>query len=257
MMLERILDATHRRLPDLLDREDDIVRQARETPPPPPFRPALAGDELAVIAEVKRRSPSRGELAPELDPITQASRYAAGGAAAISVLTEPEFFAGSSTDLVTVARTTGLPTLRKDFVLEPVQVWESRTLGAAAILLIVAALEDEQLRRLLKIAEEAGVDALVEVHTPEEAMRAVAAEASIVGVNNRDLTDFTVDLSTAEAVAPLLGEVPVTVAESGIFTAEDARRLREAGYDAILVGEALVRADDPAGLVRELRLSHE
>lgn len=252
-MLDQILAATRSRLPDLVSRHEDIVRQAREAPPPPSFRDALVADGLAVIAEVKRRSPSRGELASDLDPVTQATRYATGGAAAVSVLTEPEFFSGSPADLTAVTLATGLPVLRKDFILEPVQVWESKAMGAAAVLLIVAALDDDRLGHLLEIAGEAGLDALVEVHTAEEAKRAVGSGALIVGVNNRDLNDFQVDLATSEKLAPVLADVAVTVAESGIFGMDDARRLAAAGYDAVLVGEALVKANDPAALVRELR----
>lgn len=252
-MLDRILAATRRRLPDLVSRQEDIVRQAREAPPSPSFRDALDAAGMAVIAEVKRRSPSRGDLAPDLDPVTQATRYATGGAAAVSVLTEPEFFAGSAADLTAVSLATGLPVLRKDFILEPVQVWESKAMGAAAVLLIVAALDDERLSLLLGAAAEAGLDALVEVHTVDEAERAVGSGAPIVGVNNRDLTDFHVDLATSEKLAPLLADVPVTVAESGIFGADDVRRLAAAGYDAVLVGEALVKSDDPAALLQQLR----
>src|SRR5690606_10364159 len=246
MMLERILDSTRRRLPDLVARADDIVRQATEAPPPPPLADALRGDRLAVIGEVKRRSPSRGPLDLELDPVAQATRYAVGGAAGISVLTEPEFFSGSDADLAAVAvasrlpvlrkdfslepgRARGaaggaagssvltepqvlpgsgaelgavpvasrLPGLRKDFTLEPVEVWEARALGASAVLLIVAALDDSRLRRLIEVAAEAGLDALVEVHTPDEAARAVDAGAAFVGGNNRDLHTFDVDLATA------------------------------------------------------------
>ncbi|MFP3913569.1 MAG: indole-3-glycerol phosphate synthase TrpC [Actinomycetota bacterium] len=252
-MLERIVAATRRRLPDLEERRDDILRQATETPPPPSFRGALSGEGMAVVAEVKRRSPSRGDLAPDLDPSAQAARYAQGGAAAISVLTEPEFFSGSPADLTAVSLATGLPVLRKDFILSPEQVWEGRAIGASAVLLIAAILEDPPLRHLLAVSREAGLDALVEVHTPREAERAVEAGAEIVGVNNRDLGDFTVDLATSEKLAPLLEPVPVTVSESGVFGVEEVRRLAEAGYDAVLVGEALVTADDPAALVRRLR----
>lgn len=254
MMLERILDSTRRRLPDLVARADDVVRQATEAPPPPPLADALRGDRLAVIGEVKRRSPSRGPLDLELDPVAQATRYAVGGAAGISVLTEPEFFSGSDADLAAVAVASRLPVLRKDFILEPVQVWEARALGASAVLLIVAALDDSRLRRLIEVAAEAGLDALVEVHTPDEAARAVDAGAAFVGVNNRDLHTFDVDLATAEKIAPLLEGVAVTVAESGIFGPDDARRMADAGYDAVLVGEALVKADDPAALLASLRV---
>lgn len=253
-MLDQILAATRRRLPELERRAGAVMNQARDTPPAPSLREALAGPGLSVVAEVKRRSPSGGDLAPDLDPTAQAVSYARGGAAAISVLTEPEFFSGSPGDLMSVVATTGLPVLRKDFILSSVQIWASKAWGAAAVLLIVAALDDTDLRGLLDTTAEAGLAALVEVHTPDEARRAVAAGAELVGVNNRDLNDLTVDLATAETLAPVLAEVDVKVAESGIFTVADATRMAEAGYDAVLVGEALVKADDPEGLVRELRL---
>lgn len=252
-MLDQILTATRRRLPDLRSRSEDVMRRAQQAPPPPSFQTALTGAGLAVIAEVKRRSPSRGALAPDLDPVAVARRYAAGGAAAISVLTEPEFFGGSDSDLTAVVAATGLPVLRKDFIVDPIQVWEAKAIGASAVLLIVAALSDDELRRLLAVAEEAGLAALVEVHSDLEARRAVEAGARIVGVNNRDLTDFTVDLGTAEKLAPLLADDSVSVAESGIFGRADALRMADAGYDAVLVGEALVTATDPEALLADLK----
>ncbi len=221
-------------------------------PTVPSLRDALAGPGLSVIAEVKRRSPSRGELASDLDPAARAVAYEAGGAAAISVLTEPDHFAGSSDDLRAVAKAVSLPLLRKDFTVDRAQIWEARAMGASAVLLIVAALDQPTLTGLVAEAAAAGLDALVEAHDTEEARRALDAGAAIVGVNNRDLTTFEVDLGTAESVAAIAREAPVTVAESGIWTAADARRMAEAGYDAVLVGEALVRADDPAALIAEL-----
>lgn len=252
-MLAEIVAATRRRLPELTDRTESIMAAASRLPAPPSFRRALEAPGMSVIAEVKRRSPSRGDLAPNLDPPAQAVRYAAGGAAAVSVLTEPEYFSGSPEDLAAVAGVVDIPVLRKDFIVHPAQVWEARALGASAVLLIVAVLDRYELASLLAVSAEAGLDPLVEVHDAAEAHIAVDVGAEIVGVNNRDLTDFTVDLATAEAVAPLLAEVPVTIAESGIFTGADAARMAAAGYDAVLVGEALVRAPDPTTLVREMR----
>ena len=214
---------------------------------------ALAVPGLRVIAEIKRRSPSRGELAADLDPVVQSAAYEAGGAAVISVLTEPRFFSGSLEDLTMVRQTVEIPVLRKDFILEASQVWESRVAGADAVLLIVAALTDRELAHLLEVVAEAGLEALVEVHTAEEAERAARAGARIVGVNNRDLGTFNVDLATAESLAAAVASAPVRVAESGIFDAGDAYRMSAAGYQAVLVGEALVKADDPAALLRELR----
>lgn len=252
-MLAEIVAATRRRLPELERRGDDVMRRAGAATPAPSFLDALTGPHLDVIAEVKRRSPSRGDLAPDLDPVAQAVACIDGGAAAVSVLTEPDYFAGSASDLTAVVAATPVPILRKDFIVHPLQVWEARSWGAAAVLLIVAALDDAELGALLAAAGDAGIAALVEVHDADEARRAVEAGASIVGVNNRDLSDFSIDLATAEAIAPLLAGVPVKIAESGIFNAGDASRMAAAGFDAVLVGEALVKAPDPAALVAELR----
>lgn len=252
-MLDPIIEATRLRIDAIRQDVDELRRRALAMPPARGFGAALAAPGLSVIAEVKRRSPSRGALAPGLDPADLASRYAAGGASAISVLTEPDFFAGSSDDLVTVRRAVEIPVLRKDFTLEPVQVWEARAIGADAVLLILAVLDDATAAELLETAHEAGLDALVEVHTATEAERAVSLGAQIVGVNNRDLETFDVDLATAEALAPLLAGIPITVGESGVFDAADAARMRRAGYEAVLVGESLVRSDDPGGLLASIR----
>ena len=219
----------------------------------PSFEAALAAPGLAVIAEVKRRSPSRGALAEALDPADQARRYEGGGAAAISVLTEPHHFDGSNADLEAVGAAVDLPLLRKDFTVSEKQVWEAKAIGASALLLIVSALDQDRLVTFLDLAADIGIDALVEVHDGEEARRARDAGARIVGVNNRDLTTFEVDLARSEELRPLLDDAAVRVAESGIWTAADAARMSNAGYDAVLVGEALVRADDPATLIGALR----
>ena len=251
-MLEPILEDTRRRI-DRLPPLDVLRERARTASPVRGFAGALAGPGLSVVAEVKRRSPSRGELASDLDPVERAGRYAAGGAAAISVLTEPHHFSGSDDDLVGARKASGIPVLRKDFTLDERQIWEARAIGADAVLLIVAVLDDERLTALLGAAAEAGIDALVEVHSTQEAERALEAGAEIVGVNNRDLGTFEVDLATSERIAPMLEGVPVRVAESGIFDASDGRRMADAGFDAVLVGEALVRAADPEALIRSLR----
>lgn len=212
---------------------------------------ALKGDGLSVIAEVKRRSPSRGHLAEIADPAAQANKYL--GAAAISVLTEPVHFSGSEDDLERVAAAVTIPVLRKDFILDPIQVPETAAMGADALLLIVGALTDQELIGLLDATAEFGLEALVEVHDETEAKRALAAGAEVVGVNNRNLSTFEVDLTTAETLAPILADAPVRVAESGINGREEAVRMKAAGYDAILVGEALVRSDDPARFIEELK----
>jgi indole-3-glycerol phosphate synthase len=253
-VLDEIIAATWRRVERL---DLDVLRARTLTRPlrleRGAFEAAVSAPGMNVIAEVKRRSPSRGDLAADLNPPVQAKAYQAGGAAAVSVLTEPEFFGGSLTDLELVTGAVGIPVLRKDFIIHPAQVWESKLHGADAVLLIVAALSDVDLARLLDEAEAAGLDALVEVHTSEEADRAMAAGARIVGVNNRDLTSFSVDLETAESLAGRVGGAAARVAESGVHGGVDAARMAAAGYTAVLVGEALVRATDPAALVAELR----
>ena len=249
-MLDEILSSTRRRIARLRE-QPHADFSARG--PVRAFDAALAGQGLAVIGEVKRKSPSRGVLAEGLDPVRQARIYEQAGAAAISVLTEPEHFSGSNRDLSAVAQAVSVPVIRKDFILDPAQVWESRHIGADALLLIVAVLGDEQLKGLLVETARAGMVALVEVHHPEEAERAIGAGARVVGVNNRDLRDFTVDLGTARRVAPYLSRASVKVAESGIHTPSQAAEMAEAGYDAVLVGEALVRARHPGELVSQLR----
>jgi indole-3-glycerol phosphate synthase len=205
-----------------------------------------------VIAEHKRRSPSRGAIREDLLPADVARRYEAAGAAAISVLTDEAFFGGRMAHLVEVRAASGVPVLRKDFVLDPWQVWEARAAGADAVLLIVAALTDAELAGLLAVVREAGMDALVEVHDRGELDRALAAGARIVGVNNRDLKTLAVSLDTALALAPSIPDGVVAVAESGIRTGADLARLRDAGFDAFLVGEHLMSAPDPGQALREL-----
>lgn len=251
-MLDTILESTRRRIEPVVEEVDTLIARAASQPPARGFAAALTGDGLQLIAEIKRRSPSAGDLAPGIDPVDQAIRYVEGGAAAISVLTEPEFFAGSLDDLRAVRDAVDVPILRKDFTLHAAQIWEARAAGADAILLIVAALADDELSHLLGVAAAAGVDALVEAHTLVEARRAEAAGARIIGVNNRDLTTFVTDLATAESVGGEI-EADVLVAESGVSDVAGAARMAAAGYDAILVGEALVRSSDPAGLVASLR----
>jgi indole-3-glycerol phosphate synthase len=252
-MLERIVADTRGRLEQLRPMAADIEARAAAMPPPPDFVRALTAPGLSVIAEVKRRSPSRGQLAADLDPVLQSKRYVDGGAAAISILTEPDHFGGSNADLEAVRSAVEVPTLRKDFTLDPLQIWEAKAIGASAVLLIVAILDDETLALLHDVARQAGLAALVEVHSETEAERALDVGADIVGVNNRDLTTFETDLGTAERIAPMLSSVPVTVGESGIGSRSDADRMAAAGYDAVLVGESLVRSSDPAALLEQIR----
>ncbi len=198
-----------------------------------------------VIAEFKRRSPSRGPIRADLQPVRAARDYEAAGAAALSVLTEPQYFGGRIEDLQEARAATLLPCLRKDFIVDPYQVWESWISGADALLLIVAALSDAELAMLLKTAREAAIEALVEVHDREELRRAVGAGAQIVGVNNRDLRSLEVSLETSVRLAQEIPDHVVAVAESGLKNGHDLRRLRDVGYDAFLVGEHLMQAAEP------------
>lgn len=253
MMLDRILADAGVRSDASVGRRVEFERAAAAADPARGFAAALARPGLSVVAEVKRRSPSRGVLAAGLDAVDQALIYEAAGASAVSVLTEPLHFDGSLEDLVAARDAVSIPVLRKDFLMDPAQVWEARAAGADAVLLIVAALKPDLLAEMLATASDAGLDALVEVHNAAEASTARAAGATLVGVNNRNLTTFVTDLAVAEGLAPLVQcEGIVAVAESGIHVGGDARRMRDAGYDAILVGEALVVADDPAAALRNL-----
>ncbi len=253
MVLDRILADARVRSDATIGCGPEFEARAAEAAPARGFASALALPGLSVIAEVKRRSPSRGVLAAGLDAVEQAQIYEAAGAAAVSVLTEPLHFDGSLADLTAVREAVSIPVVRKDFLLEPEQIWEARAAGADAVLLIVAALDDRLLARMLATAKLAGVDALVEVHDRVEAERALACGATLVGVNNRDLTTFATTLTTAETLAPdVCRSGIVTVAESGIFTSGDADRMARAGYQAILVGEALVVADDPSAALARL-----
>jgi indole-3-glycerol phosphate synthase len=221
------------------------------------LRAALGGRDMSVIAEVKRASPSRGAFQVNVAPATVANDYVSGGAAAISVLTDEPFFQGSLGDLDAVAGVVhagarAVPVLRKDFVVDPYQIVEARTHGADAVLLIVAALEDAMLRQLLTEALAWGMDALVEVHDEREMERAAAVGADLIGINNRDLKSFTVDLGVSERLIPLAPGDAVIVAESGVHGPGDVKRLCSAGAHAVLVGEALVTAPDRAAAVQAL-----
>ena len=251
-VLDQILDSVRLRLPQVVAAAADL-RAAANDYKPLSFIEPLSLPGLSVIAEIKRRSPSAGPLNETLDPASQARRYVMGGAAAISVLTEPDHFGGSLDDLRAVREVVDVPLLRKDFVLHPAQIWEAREAGADAVLLIVAALDDAALSSLIAEASMARLEPLVEVHDQPEFERARAAGATLIGVNNRDLTTFDTDLAIAERLAPLLGGGIVSIAESGVSDPAGARRMAAAGYDAILVGQALVTSNDPAQLLAALR----
>ncbi len=213
---------------------------------------ALRVPGVGLIAEVKRASPSRGALRPDLDPAALGRTYADNGAAAVSVLTDARFFRGSLDDLRAVREAVGVPVLMKDFILDPLQIYEGYAAGADAVLLIVAALTDSELEMLQALARKLGMAALVEVHNREELDRAVAAGASLIGINNRDLRSLVVSLETAASLCRYVPEDVVVVAESGIQTAADVARLIDLGIHAVLVGTALVTADNPAAATQSL-----
>src|SRR3954469_2705635 len=229
-----------------------VLDAARACAPARGFAAALR-DGSAVIAEVKRRSPSKGPIGPDLDPVVLASAYERGGAACLSVLTDGKFFGGSAADLAAARDAVAVPVLRKDFTVSLFDVCDARLMGADALLLIVAALDDAELRDFHALAVELGIDALVEVHDEPELERALAVDAQVIGVNQRDLVTFAVDTERAVRLAPLMPPPVVRVAESGIGGPDDAAPLFVAGYEAVLVGESLVRSADPAVAVAALR----
>ena len=256
--LDRILER-HREVAaaDIRSLDELIVRATNHSQPRRPFaaslRAAAGKGELAVISEIKRRSPSKGALNAELDPATLACAYATGGAAAVSVLTDVEFFGGSVPDLQIARASSGLPVLRKDFTVGPHDVCDAVLMGADCVLLIAAALTREELMSLHELARQVGIEVLVEIHDEAELEGALEAGALMVGVNQRDLITFEVDHRRAIRMASAIPDHVVKVAESGVRGANDARKLQRAGYHAVLVGETLVTSPDPERLLRELR----
>ena len=257
--LDRILAAHRARAAHDNRQLAPLVDAARALPPARGFRSALVDyaqrDGTAVIAEVKRRSPSKGALAADLDPQDLARAYAAGGAACLSVLTDVEFFGGSAADLAMARSAGGRPVLRKDFTVDARDVCDARIMGADCVLLIAAALDDAELADFHQLAREIGLDVLVEIHDEAELERALRVDPDLLGVNQRDLITFEVDQARARRMAPLMPAGVVRVAESGIRGADDAAALTAAGYHALLVGETLVKAGDPAAAVKTLRVA--
>ena len=236
---------------------DELAALNRDLPRPPSFLDALRRHDgrLAIVAEIKRRSPSVGAIKENASALDQAHLYRAAGASALSILTDGKYFGGRIEDLQQVtgdfaARGPALPCLRKDFMVHPVQVLQARLAGASAILIIVRALDDAEIGALHVAATAAGLDALFEIHNEAELARAVRHGAQVIGVNNRDLTSFKTDLALSEQLIPLFPKNVIAVSESGIATAADAGRVKSAGAHAVLVGESLMRADDPAALIR-------
>jgi indole-3-glycerol phosphate synthase len=253
-ILARIAEHKRLELRERIGRLDDLAQQAENGRcAHRDFAHALSAKAPAVIAEIKKASPSKGVFGSDFDPVRIAGMYGAGGAAALSVLTDERFFQGSMEDLVAARAAVDVPVLRKDFTLERFHVYEAAAHGADAILLIVALLDSRKLRDLRELAESIGVAALVEVHDAVELDSAVASGAKIIGVNNRDLRTFEVKLETSLKLAESMPAGVIAVSESGIHSHEDVVRLQAAGYGAFLVGEHLMKSGDASGAIRELR----
>jgi len=252
-ILARIIEQRGRELPELASRRGELEREAEASRAlRRDFSAALVARQVAIIAEIKKSSPSRGLLTADFDPVSIACIYETAGAAAISVLTDGPHFGGSLQDLRVARDAIRIPVLRKDFTIAPEHVLEAAANGADAILLIAALLTETELRNYRELAESFGMAALVEVHDGEELRRAAGSGARIIGVNNRDLRSFEVSLETSLRLAELMPAGVLRVAESGIHSGADVRRLKDAGYDAFLVGEHLMKAADPAAALREL-----
>ena len=237
---------------------DVLVSQASQLPSARGFIDRLKQDSvnsLAVIAEIKRKSPSKGELKPDLDAAVLAEQYWRGGASCLSVLTDVDFFGGSVDDLVRARTATTLPVIRKDFTVSEYDVVDAKLMGADCVLLIAAVLSDTELQKFYRLATEIGLDVLVETHDEQELDRALNAGATMIGVNQRDLMTFQVDHERAERMATQIPQHVVRVAESGVRNRGDAQRLRDAGYDAVLVGESIVTSGDPVHSVRDLMVA--
>jgi len=234
---------------------EELKRVALEQPAPLDFASALRGDRIQLIAEVKKASPSRGIIRPDFNPVEIAKTYAGNGASAISVLTEVRYFQGSLNHLRDIRNAPGskrLPLLRKDFLYDPYQVYESRAYGADSLLLIVAILTPEKLEELLRLSHQLGMGCLVEVHNEAELEIALESQARIIGINNRDLSTFTVDLAATERLRPLIPPDRIVVSESGIKNRGDMENLRQWGVDAVLIGESLLSAPDITAKMKEL-----
>ncbi len=253
-ILERVVGARRRALAQAKRAvpPSKLEERAAAAPPPRDFRAAVAREGLNVIAELKKASPSRGVLREEYNPAALAPELERAGAVALSVLTEPEFFQGGLEDLQVARAVSGLPVLRKDFLFDPYQLFEARAAGADAVLLIAAILSGDDLRGLIQLGRQLGMAALVEVHTHGELDRALAAGADVIGVNNRDLKTFEVRLETSLELIEKIPEDRLAVSESGLRSADDLARLRQAGFDAFLVGESLMQAPDPGPALRRL-----
>jgi len=256
MILDRIVSQNLEALEDKKRRFPvaELRRLASEQPPALDLASALRGDAIRLIAEVKKASPSRGVIRPDFDPVEIARIYAGNGAAAVSVLTEAKHFQGSLDHLKDIRKALPdkIPLLRKDFIVDPYQIYESRASGADSLLLIVAILKPEKLQELLQLSHELNMSCLVEVHDEAEVEIALKSQAKIIGINNRDLNTFGVDLATTERLHPLIPRDRIVVSESGIKERADIEKLSRLGIDAVLIGESLMSAPDIAAKMREL-----
>ena len=241
---------TRKKEQPLQDLKEALHSQKQDRPRD--FRSALEASDCAIIAEIKRSSPSAGRILELFDPSSRAATYEKAGAAALSVLTEENYFEGSLSYLTMARRVTAIPILRKDFIVDPYQIYEARVAGADAVLLIAGILESSRLTEFLALTRSLGMEALVEVHDKDELEKALSVDADIIGINNRDLKTFTVDLGTSERLSALIPAEKCLVAESGIRTRKDIRRLQAAGISAFLVGESLSRSADPARTLASL-----
>jgi indole-3-glycerol phosphate synthase len=251
-VLENILEAKR----DGVDRShayrQTLEIRANQVPRPADFIDSLKKPGRRIIAEVKRSSPSEGQLRSNVNPTQLANDYQLAGAAAISVLTEESYFGGSLDDLARVSQGVSIPCLRKDFIVDEIQILEARIAGASAILLIVAALNDGELRHLMEFTQELGLDCLVEVHTREELVRAEQVGATLIGVNNRNLHTLEIDLHVSERLRPHMGRNVTAIAESGIHELAHLQRLEDAGYTCFLIGSTLMKASEPGNWLRSL-----
>ena len=252
-VLADVVRSKRQELAALYGRASEIEAALDHAPSVRDFRAAITrAGHVSLIAECKRRSPGAGPIRPDLEPVRLTRSYESSGAAALSVLTDAHYFGGSNRDLTRVRAATAIPILRKDFTLDPVHVLEARSIGADAVLLIVRILTDDELRALLENVGALGMHALVETHDAYDLERALQAGARVIGINNRDLATFTTDLDTTLRLLEQISGDAVVVSESGIRDAEDVARLGQAGVDAVLVGETLLRARDPGAAAREL-----
>jgi len=254
MILDRIIKVKRREVDYLKESTsiEALQKAVRYLPSPRNFRKAISGRDCSIIAEVKRRSPSKGRIREDFDHIEIASLYEENGATAISVLTDEEFFEGKKSYLSEIKETVSLPLLRKDFIIDPYQIYETRIIGGDAVLLIAGILKEETLRQFIDLAESLGLSPLVEVHSREELDKTLAAGAGIIGINNRNLKTFSTDLRTSMELTPFVPEDRIVISESGIHAREDIEALMQKGIHSFLVGEALMKAPNMGGKLKEL-----